>query len=183
MLLLFCDKAIIYLQFPTVERVNLPGVVGFYQKNVLSNSTEDKTEEQGEDMHGSVENGNVDEISGGVARMMDEGSDGERREDIEEEDGDGSQVVEDGEEGGSCGDEDEDGWITPDNLAQAHEEMGGVTEEEARGLAVACVTTDFAMQVNIDMRMTPTIFRRICSFILLFANTLNCTFCYGIILL
>ena len=45
-------------------------------------------------------------------------------------------------------DEDEEGWITPDNLQQACEEMGGVLEEEPKGIAVGCITTDFAMQVR-----------------------------------
>ena len=51
----------------------------------------------------------------------------------------------------SCGreeEEEEDGrWITPDNLQQACEQMGGATEEPAVGVAVGCITTDFAMQV------------------------------------
>lgn len=44
---------------------------------------------------------------------------------------------------------DEEGWITPENFQQACEAMGGVLEEVPQSLAVGCITTDFAMQVNI----------------------------------
>ena len=44
-------------------------------------------------------------------------------------------------------DDDDSGWITPENFHQACEEMGGVSEEKAAGIAVGCTTTDFAMQV------------------------------------
>ena len=49
------------------------------------------------------------------------------------------------EEEGS--DSDGEGWITPENFQQVCEEMGGVSEERPRSLAVGCMTTDFAMQV------------------------------------
>ena len=48
-------------------------------------------------------------------------------------------------------DDDDTGWITPDNFRQACEELGGVLEEKAAGIAVGCTTTDFAMQVCIDV--------------------------------
>ena len=44
-------------------------------------------------------------------------------------------------------DDDDSGWITPDNFRIACEEMGGVLNERATGIAVGCTTTDFAMQV------------------------------------
>ena len=43
--------------------------------------------------------------------------------------------------------DDDSGWITPENFHQACEEMGGISEEKAAGIAVGCTTTDFAMQV------------------------------------
>ena len=46
-------------------------------------------------------------------------------------------------------DDGDSGWITPENFHQACEEMGGVSEEKAAGIAVGCTTTDFAMQVCI----------------------------------
>lgn len=51
---------------------------------------------------------------------------------------------------GSCpGDESEgEGWINPDNFADACIEMGGALQEPAVGIVVGCVTTDFAMQVR-----------------------------------
>ena len=50
----------------------------------------------------------------------------------------------------SDGDEvdDEEGWITPDNIEQARLEMGGCVGEELRDVRVGCMTTDFAMQVS-----------------------------------
>lgn len=45
-------------------------------------------------------------------------------------------------------DDDDEGWINPENLEKACSQMGGVSEEVAKGLTVACVTTDFAMQVE-----------------------------------
>ena len=45
-------------------------------------------------------------------------------------------------------DSDSEGWITPENFQQACEEMGGVLEEKANGIAVGCTTTDYAMQVR-----------------------------------
>lgn len=50
----------------------------------------------------------------------------------------------------SDGDEvdDEEGWITPDNIEQARLEMGGCVGEELRDVRVGCMTADFAMQVS-----------------------------------
>ena len=45
--------------------------------------------------------------------------------------------------------DDSSGWITPENLQQACEEMGGATEVKPIGIAVGCITTDFAMQVGL----------------------------------
>ena len=45
--------------------------------------------------------------------------------------------------------EEEEGWITPDNLQRVCEQMGGVLEEEPKGIAVGCLTSDFAMQVRV----------------------------------
>ena len=42
-------------------------------------------------------------------------------------------------------DDDDDGWITPGNIDQAKNSMNGVLETVQ--LEVACLTTDFAMQV------------------------------------
>ena len=53
-----------------------------------------------------------------------------------------------GDEGDTLDDDDSAGWITPENFEQACEEMGGVLEEKANGIAVGCATTDFAMQVS-----------------------------------
>ena len=47
-------------------------------------------------------------------------------------------------------DDDEGGWITPGNIAQVKNSINGVLETVQ--LDVACLTTDFAMQVNIDIR-------------------------------
>ena len=45
-------------------------------------------------------------------------------------------------------DDDDDGWITPSNLAAAKKAMtAGDVEEVSSDLPVACMTTDYAMQV------------------------------------
>ena len=53
-------------------------------------------------------------------------------------------------DGGSDSDEvdDDEGWITPDNIDQARIEMGGCVGEELGDIRVGCMTTDFAMQVS-----------------------------------
>ncbi len=43
--------------------------------------------------------------------------------------------------------DDEDSWITPGNYQMACEKMGGALETGLDGIAVGCVTTDYAMQV------------------------------------
>ena len=43
---------------------------------------------------------------------------------------------------------DEEGWITPENFQEVCVKMGGGLEEQPTGVAVACITTDFAMQVR-----------------------------------
>lgn len=53
----------------------------------------------------------------------------------------------DGGSGSDDVDEDE-GWITPDNIDQARTEMGGCMGEELGDVRVGCMTTDFAMQVS-----------------------------------
>jgi RNA-binding protein NOB1 len=45
-------------------------------------------------------------------------------------------------------DDDEDGWITPSNLRAAKESMVSEDVKTSQGqVEVACLTTDFAMQV------------------------------------
>ncbi|KAL5466830.1 hypothetical protein EMCRGX_G030981 [Ephydatia muelleri] len=56
------------------------------------------------------------------------------------------------EEGSQDEEEEEEGWITPDNLQRVCEQMGGVLEEEPKGIAVGCLTSDFAMQ-NVMLQM------------------------------
>ena len=53
--------------------------------------------------------------------------------------------VNDDQEGDS--DDSDEGWITPENLHEACEVMGGALTEEPNDIAVGCITTDFAMQV------------------------------------
>ena len=53
-------------------------------------------------------------------------------------------LVQDGED-----DDDDDGWITPSNLRAATQAMGEVSTETS-SVDVACITTDFAMQVTIQ---------------------------------
>ena len=53
-----------------------------------------------------------------------------------------------GDSRGNDGDSDEEGWITPENIQEVCEQMGGAEEVESSGIAVGCITTDFAMQVS-----------------------------------
>lgn len=41
------------------------------------------------------------------------------------------------------------GWITPENIAKVKKEMGGCEDITENPPTVACVTSDFAMQVRI----------------------------------
>lgn len=50
-----------------------------------------------------------------------------------------------------CDSEDDEGWITPENFHEVCVEMGGALEEQPMGIAVGCITTDFAMQVRSNM--------------------------------
>lgn len=132
-----------------MERVHLPGTVGFFKKkrtdrsnnnstmNSVNSSSREEEGEQGEMMECSKE--------GFVGEVKDSHEDEDLRSLSEKNH---KEADDGGGDGVANGDsDDEDGWITPDNLTQACEEMGGVLEEAAKGLAVACVTTDFAMQV------------------------------------
>lgn len=47
-----------------------------------------------------------------------------------------------------CDSDDDEGWITPENFHEVCTEMGGALEEQPMGIAVGCITTDFAMQVR-----------------------------------
>ena len=47
-----------------------------------------------------------------------------------------------------CDSDDDEGWITPENFHEVCVEMGGALEEQPMGIAVGCITTDFAMQVR-----------------------------------
>ena len=67
-----------------------------------------------------------------------EGYDTEEECDEEEEEEDESEEEED--------DDDDGGWITPGNIQQVKHSMAGNTETVQ--LDVACLTTDFAMQVG-----------------------------------
>ena len=62
-----------------------------------------------------------------------------------EENGDEEIVEEDDDEELSGSDEEE--WITPENIHEMCEKMGGVMEEQPENIAVGCITTDYSMQV------------------------------------
>ena len=150
---------ILHSQEPALERVNLPGTVGFFRKkktdnpstngamNMLDSSSHDDSSEQAAMC--SVECSVVGEekdlpVEDSPRNLSLSGQDDK----VDDDDGGFG-----GSDGGDVGDGDSDdgvGWITPENLMQACEEMGGVQEETAHNLPVACVTTDFAMQVYVQ---------------------------------
>ena len=46
-------------------------------------------------------------------------------------------------------DDDDEGWITPDNLHEVCKSFGGSNEVPlSDGIAVGCMTSDYAMQVS-----------------------------------
>jgi len=45
-------------------------------------------------------------------------------------------------------DDDDEGWITPSNIEAMKQATIAVTQSQMEELAVACVTTDYAMQVT-----------------------------------
>ncbi len=76
----------------------------------------------------------------------------EKRDDILERNGDIASDLESNEGSKDSQNEDsddEDSWITPGNYQMACEQMGGALDTGLNGIAVGCVTTDYAMQVMI----------------------------------
>ena len=104
------------------------------------------TEKDSEDVRGDNKE-NLEQLSAhnGVAKC------GAVNGSIEGPEWNGDAVVDDDDpEWDDDDDDDDSGWITPENFHQACEEMGGVSEEKAAGIAVGCTTTDFAMQVYLS---------------------------------
>ena len=78
---------------------------------------------------------------------------------INEEEVDETPVSDDGEKNGDSveeeegeadeEDDDDEGWITPSNIKEKRREIDGrsAEEDEQKHVKVACMTTDFAMQV------------------------------------
>ena len=62
-----------------------------------------------------------------------------------------SDSVEEEEEGEEDEEDDDEGWITASNIKAKRREIEGraAEEEEQKHVKVACMTTDFAMQVRI----------------------------------
>lgn len=73
----------------------------------------------------------------------DKTEDDDNTEEDEDEEDDEEEDEEDDEDGG--------GWITPGNIQQVKNSMAGVTETVT--LEVACLTTDFAMQVRCQLQL------------------------------
>ena len=158
-------------QEPEKERVSLPGVVGFYNKSKTSSKSDKKsgldvstgsTKEEVvdssyiESLQENIKNLSVKAVSITAADAT-SGSEEMISNDDKSLPSEMSRmgVADSGldkDNGGDSDDHEEDdddeGWINPENLEQACVEMGGVLEEEARAVAVGCVTTDFAMQVQ-----------------------------------
>ena len=114
----------------------MPGMVGFYKLKPNIDSGNEKNS-----IHDNLEMDNVLN-----SQVMNTG-DLLGQESVQEDNHLSNESGIDQEED-SAGDSEDEGWITPDNIKQACAEMGGVLEEEAKGVAVGCVTTDFAMQVG-----------------------------------
>lgn len=50
-------------------------------------------------------------------------------------------------------DDDEEGWITPSNIKEKKRMMNGNQCDEVQHVKVACMTSDFAMQVRITLNI------------------------------
>ena len=93
-------------------------------------------------------------------------------QDTPEEDGESDHSEEEDEEQGEgegeeVEDDDDEGWITPANLSRKKRQMNGQGEEDQESVKVACLTTDFAMQVCTQycsgLNGLPRSFSRMCS--------------------
>ncbi len=141
-----------------MERVTLPGTVGVYIKS--ANQKSDSTDSVAENFK------NLSMADCGVGSTHSEEECSHIRSDDQSElepwhESSVETMIEDGTHSSdtmSCPDDehpddslgcsdDEEGWINPDNFKEACAEMGGAVEEEPVGVAVGCMTTDFAMQV------------------------------------
>lgn len=125
----------------------VPGMVGFYHGPNLSNKHDKPVNESSERMVSSSD-------SDQLLDYMDE--DLERsdlvldQEEIGDSDLKGGRTLERNED---HTDSDDEGWITPENFQEVCREMGGALEEQPEGVAVGCITTDFAMQVRCMVRV------------------------------
>jgi len=52
--------------------------------------------------------------------------------------------------------DDDEGWITPGNIEAMKQASKALTQPEVTDLPVACVTTDYAMQVAIPLYLPDT---------------------------
>jgi hypothetical protein len=69
----------------------------------------------------------------------------------------------DDDEGGYDDDDDDEGWITPSNFSQKRLEMFGVeASKKPEVVKVACMTSDFAMQVSSLKPPPPPHTKKIC---------------------
>jgi len=59
-----------------------------------------------------------------------------------------SSDVSDDDDGCDDDDDDDEGWITPGNVEAMKKATVALTESESADLPVACITTDYAMQVS-----------------------------------
>ena len=153
-----------------MERVNIPGVVGFYSRSAALKSGSSSMSENIKNLH--ISDSKVDSALGEstvhvqtedtAQKSTDDCPDNDQSEhDENQHDEKQHENTNDGIQpsdaydlpGDECLDstvgcsDDEEGWINPENFEEACAEMDGVVEEEPVDVAVGCVTTDFAMQV------------------------------------
>jgi RNA-binding protein NOB1 len=103
----------------------------------------EKQEEDHQDESGKMEDEKGEEKEAG---STEENAEIDNEEGIDEE---WMEEEEEEEEDAGDNDDDDEGWITPSNIKTVMRQMeGGYAETERKQVTVACLTTDFAMQVS-----------------------------------
>ncbi len=131
-------------------------IAGFYMPTKKEKSDSEKTTQNDDSVTESVQNLSLNESqtneTNEQTRSLDESSAKKRSESADENNNNNEASVNEGEEqSGEEEDSDEEGWIKPSNLEEV-KKMSMVEADQRDikdlNLKVACMTSDFAMQVR-----------------------------------
>lgn len=125
-----CDK----------ENVNTPDTSTVQQSmnNEIVAGLETLCVEDKENVESDVLTNKLDEKDNCASNVM-KGE--EKKESTNNSEENGDEMVEE------LSDSDDEGWVTPENIHEVCEKMGGVMEEQPEKVTVGCITTDYSMQV------------------------------------